>query len=91
MLEQNKLNPESLEDVTGGAAGDKWKWVTVKCAVKTGYLALRTLPAYNDANIIAEIQNNTQFKVTYDHQSGDYIYASYAGKYGWVNKNYIKK
>lgn len=85
-----KLDDMELGKVTGGNAGaDPYSWVQVMANVQTGYLALRSFPAYNDANIIAKINNGTNFQVTYDQQDGDYIMGRYNGNIGWVNRNYI--
>ena len=52
---------------------------------------VRTLPKYDDSNIIAQINDGTVFEVTDDKTSSDYIWAKYSGMTGWVNKNYTVK
>ena len=92
MSEMQKLDDQMLEVVNGGYGGPiKLKWRKVRCKVQTGYLALRTLPKYDDSNIIAQINDKTVFEVTDDKTSGDYIWAKYSGVTGWVNKNYTVK
>ena len=84
MSEMQKLDDQMLEDVNGGYGGPiKLKWRKVRCKVQTGYLALRTLPKYDDSNIIGQITNGTVFEVTDEKNSGDYIWAKYSGVTGW--------
>ena len=56
--------------------------------VDTGYLALRTAPAYDDSNIIGELRNGDVVTVE-DKKSGDYwwVYSPKLDKSGYVNKN----
>ncbi len=58
--------------------------------VSQGYLALRTMPCYDDRNVIYEIwANGTQLNMTGEY-SGDYgyCYCPAANAYGWVNVKY---
>ena len=55
--------------------------------VESGFLALRNAPAYDDANIIAEIwSNGTMLQMT-GERSGNYArcYVPAFGMYGWVD------
>ena len=63
---------------------------TLHSSVATGYLALRTAPAYDDSNVIAKIyQNGTELLMTgrYDGSYG-YCYVPAFDMYGWVNTDY---
>lgn len=89
MSEMKKMDDQQLENVNGGYGGVvNLKWKKVRCKVASGYLALRTLPEYNDNNIIAQINNGTVFEVTEDKKNGVYIWAKYSDVTGWVNKQY---
>ena len=89
MSEIMKMDDQQLEDINGGTGTVvKLRWKKVRCKVQTGYLALRTLPEYNDNNIIAKIDNGTVFEATEDKKSGVYIWAKFSGVTGWVNKQY---
>ena len=89
MEEMKNLTPEDLENVAGGNDGARpMQWHRVIANVKTGYLALRSYPSYDDSNIIARIENGVSFLVSYDRTSGEYVWASYNGMDGWVNKKY---
>lgn len=90
MSEIKKLNEQDLDNVAGGIGGPGepgWKWVLAN--VNTGYLALRSHPAYDFRNEIAKIVNGTAFQIKPDQISGDYVYAYFNGLRGWVNANYI--
>lgn len=89
MDEMNKLSISDLEDVAGGNAGAvPAGWRMVEAHVQTGYLALRTLPEYNDSNIIYKIENGRVFLVSKTKKSGDYAWAQIDGQHGWVNVKY---
>lgn len=60
---------------------------TVK--VETGYLAVRSAPAYNASNELEALYTGDTFYVMYDYDS-TYAYGySQSGKEGYVNKNYL--
>lgn len=60
---------------------------TVK--VESGYLALRSAPAYDAANEIEELYTGDNFYVMFEYNS-TYVYGySESGKEGYVNKNYL--
>ena len=56
--------------------------------VDTGYLALRTAPAYDDSNIIGQLNNGDVVTVE-EKTSGDFwwVYSPKLDKSGYVNKN----
>ena len=58
--------------------------------VDTGYLALRTAPAYDEANEIGELYNGDSVEIT-GGRSGNYVWV-YSPKYGcsgYVNSNFL--
>lgn len=90
MSEMIKLNDQNLGSVAGGIgeSGDPgWRWV--RANVRTGYLALRSAPAYDYRNEIAKIVNGTAFQIKPGQTSGKYVYACLNGLEGWVNSGYI--
>ena len=78
-LEIAPLTEEELDAVDGGA-----------CVVKKNYLALRNHPSFKYENEIARISRGTVFSVKTDKVSGNYVWASYGGKTGWVDKRFIQ-
>ena len=54
------------------------------------YLALRNHPSFKYENEIARIYRGTVFSVYTGKTSGNYIWASYGGKTGWVDKRFIQ-
>ena len=70
----------------GGSSSDVYKTVSVA----TGYLALRTAPAYDDANEIGELYSGETVKVL-DTSNGQYwwVYSTKLGKEGYVNSDYL--
>ena len=58
-----KLNQEKLRSISGGC-DEGGSWRNVQASVASGFLALRSYPSYDDANIIAEIQNGEYFSAT---------------------------
>jgi len=60
---------------------------TLHSCVSDGYLALRSAPAYNDSNIIAEIyENGTALYMTGEYSGNyGYCYVPAFGAYGWVD------
>lgn len=89
-LEMAPLTEEELMVVDGGAAAAAGKWVSVKCAVKKNYLALRSEPVYKYEVEIARIYRGTVFSVFTGTKSGNYIWASYGEKKGWVDHRFIE-
>ena len=87
----NKMNEENLANVAGGNDGLRTQWVSVKANVAPGtYLALRTAPAYDDANIICQIQPGEIFSIDESRRNGQYIWATAHGLQGWANGDYMK-
>ena len=79
-LEIAPLTEEELDAVDGGAG----------CVVKKNYLALRNHPSFKYENEIARISRGTVFSVKTDKVSGNYVWASYGGQTGWVDKRFIQ-
>lgn len=88
-LEMAPLTEEELMEVDGGT-GEAGGWRACRCAVRKNYLALRNHPSYKYENEIARIYRGTVFSVKPSKQSGNYIWASYGGKTGWVDKRFIQ-
>ena len=78
-LEMTPLTDAELNEVDGGVGEAGGRWKSVKCAVKKNYLALRNHPS-----------RGTVFSVYTGKTSGNYIWASYGGKTGWVDKRFIQ-
>jgi len=89
-LEMSPLTEEELMNVDGGAGQADGKWKSVRCAVKKNYLALRKEPVYKYEVEIDRIYRGTVFSVYTGKVSGNYIWASYGGKTGWVDKRFIE-
>ena len=100
MSEMNKINPEELEGVAGGAAATGvWKTVT---GLTGGYLAIRTAPAadYNNEINHTGLLNGDKVQVTGATVQGTtfgggkatytWVYAPKYGVSGYVNAAYIK-
>ena len=81
-LEMTPLTDAELNEVDGGVGEAGGRWRSVKCAVKKHYLALRNHPSFKYENEIARIYRGTVFS--------NYIWASYGGKTGWVDKRFIQ-
>jgi len=65
------------------------EWKTV--SVNAGFLALRTAPAYEDANIIAQLNNGDVVQV-FGEATGSYVQV-YSPRYdaiGWVNAGFLR-
>ena len=86
--EMVSLNEEDLNCVSGGAGSSGGRWKSVKCIVEKNYLALRNHPSYKSENEIDKIWPGTVFSVYTGKTSGDYIWAYYGSKTGWVNGNH---
>ena len=89
-LEMAPLTEEELMSVDGGVGEAGGRWKSVRCAVKKNYLALRTEPVYKYEVEIARIYRGTVFSVYTGKVSGNYIWASYGEKKGWVDKRFIQ-
>jgi hypothetical protein len=90
-LEMLPLTEAELLEVDGGAAeGEAGSWRSCRCAVKKHYLALRNHPSFKYENEIARISRGTVFSVKPSKRSGNYIWASYGGKTGWVDSRFIQ-
>ncbi len=100
MEELKKINDQALEDVTGGATGYMGQWMTVR-NIQSGYLAIRTAPAYKYENEINHIglYNGEQVQIAGQYVEGTgingskatyaYVYAPKFGCYGYVNAYFI--
>ena len=95
-----KINDQELEDVTGGTVGYQGQWMTVR-NLNSGYLAIRTAPAYKYENEINHIglYNGEQVQIAGQPVEGTgingtkatyaYVYAPKFGCYGYVNAYYL--
>lgn len=100
MADINKINPEELDNVTGGAGG-AGVWKTV-CNLDGGYLAIRTAPSANYENEINHIglKNGEKVQVTGATVQGTgfgggtayytWVYAPKFGVSGFVNAAYLR-
>ena len=91
---KNKLNEDLLENVVGGGSCPQSNLHSATPRVESGtYLALRTQPAWDDSNEIAQITNGERFYVDVMRiASGsgyNYYWADYNGIWGWVNTSFI--
>ena len=76
-----------LPPQTAQAASTSLYEYTVR--VETGYLALRTAPAYDYTNEIGKLWTGNKVQV-YSYSGGyAYVYAPSLGLYGYVNASYI--
>ena len=79
---------ERAYDVDGYVLEDDGEFTqTLYSCVEGGFLALRSAPAYDDSNIIAEIyENGTTLYMTGDYTGNyGYCYVPAFGAYGWVD------
>ena len=91
MGDKQKLSPEELKQVAGGAGGAaqaQWKWVTVTGT--KNYLAIRRIPEYDYYNELGKLHNGDRLQVRPDITSGDYIWATANKLEVWVNAKYVK-
>lgn len=99
--EVKAMSEQELENVSGGLnTSSLVVGAMFTTQVKTGYLALRTAPAYDDRNIIGQLWNGSTVTVQ-GAVAGNYVYVfvnynapgqwgvDSAGKYGYVNWNYL--
>ncbi len=89
-----KLKEDLLEKVVGGGSCPQSNLHLATPRVESGtYLALRTQPASDDSNEIAQITNGERFYVDVMRiASGsgyNYYWAYYNGIWGWVNTSFI--
>ena len=84
------LSGESTAAKYGGAGESRSAWRSVRCVVKKNYLALRNHPSYKYENEIARISRGTVFSIKADKVSGNYVWASYGGKTGWVDRRFVE-
>lgn len=76
----------------GGGTSTKYYGSSYRVHVNSGFLALRTAPAYDDSNIIGELYTGDY--VTYiSTYNSDYwwVYSSKLGREGYVNCNYLDR
>ena len=83
----SKINDQTLRGVNGGSGIFEGPWKSVK--VERGYLALRSAPAYSDANEIGKLFNTQQVQIVGNESGNGYVWvwAPTLGKSGWVNQN----
>ena len=91
---KNKLNEDLLEKVVGGGSCPQSNLRLATPRVESGtYLALRTQPAWDDSNEIAQITNGERFYVDVmrivSGSGYNYYWADYNGTWGWVNTSFI--
>lgn len=90
-LEMEPLTEEEILAVDGGVSmSEAGGWRSCRCIVKKNYLAIRNHPSYKRENEIGKIYRGTVFSVKPSKRSGNYIWASYGGKTGWVDKRFIE-
>ena len=82
---------EDVESVLDSGAYEKYVVSGIMNQAEGGFLALRTEPAYDDANIIAELHNGDDIYVSED-RDGDYVtaYDPSSRQTGYVNSNFVK-
>ena len=93
-IEKKMITAEELDAITGGVDG--WAglydgpWKTV-CNLKTGWLALRTAPAYDYTNEIGQLYNGDAVQICGNASGNGYIwvYSPKLNKSGWVNAGYV--
>ena len=93
-IEMNMMTEDELKEVTGGAQG--WSglyqgpWKTV-CNLQTGWLALRTAPAYDYTNEIGQLYNGDSVQICGNSSGNGYIwvYSPKLNMSGWVNQKFI--
>ena len=94
-----ELSREELENVTGGNDGFTTRRV---CNLKSGFLAIRSMPAYDAANELGALFNGDYvYSREIYSKDGKYVWvyaetqtSTYYGKaaysgYGWVNRDFL--
>ena len=89
-LEIAPLTEEELDAVDGGAGESRSAWRSVRCIVKKNYLALRNHTSFKREIEIARIYRGTVISIKADKVSGNYVWASYSGKTGWVDRRFVE-
>lgn len=87
MTDKEKLSAENIEQAAGGKGHSDFVYGTVTRTIH--YLALRSAPAYDDANEIGKLHNGDVIQVNPKIKSSSYIWARALGKEGWVNGDYV--
>ncbi len=99
-MEENKnvelkaLTESELNEITGGAPGKQGlyegPWKTV-CNLQTGWLAIRTAPAYDYTNEIGQLYNGDAVQIIGNSSGNGYIWvwSPKLNVSGWVNQNFI--
>ena len=83
------VNRDYLLKVANGSDKITYTLYTVKGV--DNYLALRTARAYKSSNEIGKIKNGQKVGYVADGDSTYcFVYAPTLGKFGYVNKNYLK-
>ena len=94
-----KIDEKELEAVSGGLS--KGSWATV-CGVQTGYLAIRSAPAYDYNNEINHVglHNNDRVQITGSYVQGTgfngvratyvWVFVPKFGISGYVDSAYIR-
>ena len=92
--DKKNITEEELKNIAGGndglPSGYDGSWRVV-CNLQSGWLALRTAPAYDYSNEIGQLYNGDSVQITggYSGNGYVYVYAPRLGMSGWVNAGYI--
>ena len=92
---------EPMKDISGdqgmhtASAGSNWKTVA---GIQTGYLAIRSVAAYNDSNIIGQLNNGDVVRIVGDGVATgnsydpfySYVYSPRLDLVGYVNSNFLQ-
>ena len=94
-IEKHIVSEEELKSIAGGIDGwhglyDDGPWKTV-CFLQTGWLALRTYPAYDYSNEIGQLYNGDFVQLCGNGSDNGYVwvYSPKLNKSGWVNSNFL--
>ena len=92
-MAENFEKLENLENVTGGNGYPQGELHVATPRIQSGYLAVRSEPAWDDSNEIAQIQMGERFyvdvKKTANGSGYTFYWANYNGIWGWVNASYV--
>ena len=84
------VNWHYLTPVSGSNDASKDSWNTLKVAGTKNYLALRSARSGSSSNEIGKLYNNDKaILIRFDESQYWLIYAPSAGKFGYVNKDYL--